>query len=284
MRLVHELVLSQILLVDFVKAHKGGIKEVKKNVNLDQITEMRQAENFAYFDFAEYFVSSVIGKSRFKQNCCDNLLSQYATISDEAFAILIFENNFDAWIDMGMRKDTSGTVVPRKYTNGGKSKGEVASSQHNKGWSNEGLKRFNELFDRVKENRATPQAKVLEENFRSYCEDKASSKKKRVKPIEQECFAVRHELDSDSEDGNAKNINDAERAKQKKQKTSNNNGSGTIVASMDNFETGIHFQCNEAVESNSTNGTETDGNDNNEDETEDEGEQPELDGPVLVSV
>ena len=168
---------SNTFFLDFVKARKG-VKAMKKHVDLQQILQMHKEDNLAYFDFVEYFVSAVIGKLRYKQNCCDNLMSHYASISDEAFAILIFENNLDAWVDMGLRKDTSGTQVPRKYTNGGNSKGELGSSQHNKGWSEQGLKRFNELFDKVKMNRSTPEAIVFEENFRNYCEDKLSSKKK----------------------------------------------------------------------------------------------------------
>ncbi len=261
MIIVHDLVLfPYFLYVDYVKAHTGEIKAVKKSINLDQIMEMQQAENYAYFNFVEYFVSSVIGKSCFKQNCCDKPLSQYATISDEAFAILIFENNLDAWIDMGMRKDTSGTEVPRKYTNGGKSKGEVASSQHNKGWSNQGLKRFNNLFDKVKENRSAPQAKVFEESFRSYCEEKASSKKKRVAPSEQESFAVRHKLYSENEDGIADTSNNAENQKQKKMKMPL-----TYIKTEESFDT-----------------HEADTDNNDVDETEDEGEQPDPDGLYLL--
>ena len=144
--------------LDFVKAHKGVINELKKHVNLIKLLQLRQENNYAYFDFVEYFVSAVIGKTHYKQNSCDKLLSQYAMVSDEAFALLTLENNFDAWVDMGMRKDISGSQVPRKYTNGGKSNGEVGSSQHNKGWSEEGLKRFNGLFDAVKKKRVAPEA------------------------------------------------------------------------------------------------------------------------------
>ena len=280
---VHNLELSQFFFVDFVKAHIGGIKAVKKNLNLDQILEMRQLEN-AYFNFVEYFVSSVIGKTCFKQNSCDNLLSHYATISDEAFAILIFENNLDAWLDMGMRKDTSGSEVPRKYTNGGRSKQEVASSQQNKGWSEQGLKRFNELFDKVKENRNAPQAKEFEDNFKSYCEDKASSKKKRAKPLEQESFAVRHELFSNNEDDLVESIDNAEKPKKKKMKLSYNDAAGDLVASMDVSPTKNNFQFNKATETLSMNGNKKDVNDKDEDETEDEGEQPDSDGPVVVEV
>ena len=247
-----------------MKAYKG-IKAVKKDVDLEQILHLRKENNLAYFDFIEYFVSAVIGKLRYKQNCCDALLSQYASVSDEAFAILIFENNLDAWVDMGLRKDTSGTQVPRKYTNGGNSKGELGSSQHNKGWSEQGLKRFNELFDQVKMNRLTSEAIVFEENFRKYCEDKLSSKKKKMKLFIQDSFAVRHELWSDNEDGKIAKTNDADGPPPKKSKVYFD---GVSMYGSGGRMTKIESDSN--LDQNSDN------------ETEDEGDLPNFDETIAV--
>ena len=82
---------------------------------------MRSKGNFMYFDFVNYFISAVIGKTKYKRNSCTNLLSKYASVSDEAFAILSLENIFDTWIDMAIRSNTKTSNVPCKYTNGGKS-------------------------------------------------------------------------------------------------------------------------------------------------------------------
>ena len=91
--------------------------------------------------------------------------------------------------------------MPWKYKNGGKIQGKVGTSQHNKGWSDEGLHRFNEIFDSVQENRNTPYAKEFEEEFRNWCEEKAAKKKKKkVAAVLQEPIKVRHELWSDNED------------------------------------------------------------------------------------
>ena len=154
-----------------------------------------------YYDFINYFVSTVIGKMNYKRKSCIEVLSSYATVSDEAFAILCFENNFDTWMDMGLRGDKKTSMVPRKYTNGGISQNRKASSQHNRGWSDEGLHRFNELFDLVQKNRETPFAKEYEENFRKWCEAKAAgNKQKKVEKLYVEAVQVRHELWSDNED------------------------------------------------------------------------------------
>ena len=143
--------ITYTLPLDFVKACKG-IENVREALNLQKIMQMHSENNFMYYDFISYFVSAVIGKMDYKKKCCSNVLSIYATVCDEAFAILSFENNFDTWMDMGVRGDTKMSKVPCKYTNGGKSQHKVATSQHNKGWSNEGLHRFNVLFDLVQKN------------------------------------------------------------------------------------------------------------------------------------
>src|SRR5207244_845227 len=130
-----------------------NLKDVKARVNLDKILMLRSSNNLIYYDFIEFFLSAVVGKKKYKAKTCHYLLSSYASVSDEAFAILVLENNIDTWLDMAKRKITKGSNVPRKFTNGGSSKGEVASCQHNKGWLKQGLDRFNELFDLVQKNR-----------------------------------------------------------------------------------------------------------------------------------
>ena len=153
-----------------------------------------------YYDFIHFFVSAVIGKMDYKRKSCSMLLSKYATVSDEAFALLNFENNIDTWMDMGITGDTKTSKVPRKYTNGGSAKGKNGTSQHNKGWSDEGLCRFNELFDLVEKNRELPHAKQFEEDFRKWCEAKALGKQKKVEKLFNEAIKVRHELWSDDDD------------------------------------------------------------------------------------
>lgn len=83
-------------------------------------------------------------------------MSKYATFSNEAFAIFSLGNNYDTWIDMAITGDAKTSKVPCKYTNGGKAQGKIATSQHNRGWSDKGLCQFNDLFDLVQKNRASP--------------------------------------------------------------------------------------------------------------------------------
>src|SRR5687768_17268078 len=127
---------------------------------------MHSKNNFMYYDFINYFVSAVIGKMDYKKNSCTMVLSKYATVSDEAFALFCLENNYQTWMDMGLTGNKKTSNIPHKYTNGRLSKSKNGTSQHNKGWSDKGLRRFNELFGLVEKNREGSYVKKFEEDFR----------------------------------------------------------------------------------------------------------------------
>src|SRR5687767_2141263 len=100
---------------------------------------LRKDSTNMYFEFVEYFVSSVVGRNHYKFHRCNKLLSEFPTVSDEALAILIYENNIDTWKHMSIKKITKNSDVTRKYRNGGSSQGEVASLQRYQGRSTDGM-------------------------------------------------------------------------------------------------------------------------------------------------
>ena len=89
------------------------------------------------------------------------------TVSNEAFVLLILENNWKRWLKIYWQND--GNITPMKgggkryldcdvlpkYTRGGAMPGAQAerTGDFGKGWTNEGIQCFNELFDKVKEDR-----------------------------------------------------------------------------------------------------------------------------------
>src|SRR5687768_10630303 len=137
----------------------GGVENAKEMMSMEQVLQMRSPNNYIYFDFINHFVSAVVGKTKHKSDSHTRLLSKFATVSDEAFALLSLEINYDTWMDIGVTSDTKTSRVHGKYTNGGKSQLKIATSQHNRGWSDEALRRFNESFDMVekKEHCLTPE-------------------------------------------------------------------------------------------------------------------------------
>lgn len=92
--------------------------------------------NKTYMDFITYFVSCVVGKTKFKQNICSIEVSKFVTVSDESLALLILENMFARWKDMKQTGNHGSSKVPPKYTSGGKNINQTkGTTQKYGGWS-----------------------------------------------------------------------------------------------------------------------------------------------------
>jgi hypothetical protein len=68
-------------------------------------------------------------------------LAKHMTVSDEAFMLLILENQYDLWLHAESSKVGRGP-----YTENGPNKKFC-------GWTNEGMRRFNKLMEEVRINR-----------------------------------------------------------------------------------------------------------------------------------
>ena len=134
------------------------------------------------------------------------------TISNEAFVLLVLENNWDRWLEIFRMNDgnlvssrgrgkrhTECTIQP-KYTRVGgiSSSQEEKSIEMGKGWTHEGIERFNTLFDKVREdhkkNSSFGKNWIAKERLRLNEQIKKASKRYETIP------KARHELFSDSED------------------------------------------------------------------------------------
>ena len=141
------------------------------------IVETRRQNHEMYQDFATFFIAPVVGKRKFVNSNFKFLFSKYVTVSDEAFALLLFENNYDRWLDMANNNNWSSSGVLPLYTTGGNGnqtpkQGDSKPAKTNnsspcmyQGWSIHGIRRFNELFDLVKKERATQLGRDWEEAF-----------------------------------------------------------------------------------------------------------------------
>jgi len=174
---------------------------------------MRRGKNYAvYYDFIDHFVSLVVGKRNYNRINYKQQISEFASPSDEALAILMLENNYTRWVDMAKRGDTTRSTILPQYTNGGVSEGDVASNRQYQGWSDAGLDRFNVLFRLVKEDRASDVGRQFEIEFKAHCLEKyiAGQNRKKRKPIgydddgnplePKKAVKVVHELWSDEEE------------------------------------------------------------------------------------
>jgi hypothetical protein len=119
--------------------------------------------NEAYVYFCENFLKYVVGVSRFNREYrSGNGILSMATISDEAFALLQLENSETRWAAEFAFKN-KGQEISQKdlpqplYTSGGsnnKSEQRGFTKKHG-GWSEDGIKRFNDIYKLIDKDRET---------------------------------------------------------------------------------------------------------------------------------
>jgi hypothetical protein len=101
----------------------------------------------------------VIGKRDWDIKRCFHRVSDYVSISDEAYTLLLCENVYEKWLKI--KPPQAGevrTVVRGKYTD----QGNGASNEKYKGWTVQGIQRYNQLYQNVKQNRTEQWAKDIE--------------------------------------------------------------------------------------------------------------------------
>ena len=137
----------------------------------------------ASFWFFGKFLSCVVGKRQWIVQKKYQLISQatmtgssdkLVTISDEAFALLMYENYKDKWTKQGNEQAGQSVQSGKKVIRG---KFTVQNSGTCKygGWSHAVMKRA--LNDLVVEDRACPQAAAVEKEFLNYCIKEGNRKK-----------------------------------------------------------------------------------------------------------
>jgi hypothetical protein len=106
----------------------------------------------------------VVGYKKWIKSYYKEPMSSIATCSDEAFMLLTLDNNYARWMEEALwiehnkdkdEKDrTPRRFVASKYTNSGKSQANGRNKTF-QGWAREGYLKFNELYQKVAEDRRT---------------------------------------------------------------------------------------------------------------------------------
>jgi hypothetical protein len=177
-------------------------------------------DNYAnYVDFATFFIAPIVGKIQFEYCCYRQSFSEYVTKSDEALALLIYQNNFDRWLSMARANNWASSTIRPKYTTGGnasqtpKKKGKKSTKEKQEacnvegqgvfntptsarcqGWSVDGIKRFNELFDAIEKERVSPIGRVFDNDFLQYSVIERENTRKKQKHETNVFETCRHEL------------------------------------------------------------------------------------------
>jgi hypothetical protein len=99
---------------------------------LEDILKIRQSprnsRNTAFTFVVENLAGAVIGQHKWKTTRCYAPLSKHMTASDEAFMLLVLENQYELWINAD-----SNRVGRGKYTENGPNRKFC-------GWTNEGMR------------------------------------------------------------------------------------------------------------------------------------------------
>lgn len=109
-----------------------------------------------------HFVESALWKFK----CYSNTISETFTESDEAMAMLIFENHLEDF----KRMAETGEKVSRKFASPKYTKSTNESTKFH-GWHISGVKRFNDLTKFVKQQRQLEKSKTMEDEVKGYYED-----------------------------------------------------------------------------------------------------------------
>jgi hypothetical protein len=147
------------LLLQLSSPHTKGTKKASKDAEagatampevplLENILKMREDKEGAYTFFADHLIECVAGKMRWKNQKREQLMSEVATPTDEAFALLILENSIMRWLDIA--ENGTESLVKPVYTRGKAAGG----SRKYEGWTDAGKTRFNELIDDVTADRS----------------------------------------------------------------------------------------------------------------------------------
>lgn len=142
---------------------------------MQQISELRENNEDVYSLFLARFVQHTVGVQRFKNRIIefghDGLTTHQAeklcTPSDEAFTLIVMENNYNRWLDIvkrnnwkipdpvkkkvDMKKQFLSNERP-KFTSGGNIYTD-GDNVKTKGWSQAGIEKFNRIYEKVKEDR-----------------------------------------------------------------------------------------------------------------------------------
>jgi hypothetical protein len=143
---------------------------------LVDILQMRENKEDSYRIFCDHVLSQVVGKNDWKTRAGKETISSIATVSDEAFSILLLENNYQVWKEdaLGACGEGQGVKASSKYTVNG------AGTRKYQGWTPEGLKRFNTLAAMVHADRISNNGtfeKMIKDN-KLAAENRRKGKKK----------------------------------------------------------------------------------------------------------
>jgi len=149
---------------------------------LPQFAELRQNKD-AYTFFMKNYVSSIVGKDNFRKYSGTTLLQNFVTVSDEAFAHLVIKNNYDVWSEIGNKiiNKVLNSEKLRKIDDCVTKQAFFDKKGRGSTWSEAGKLYYNEMSDKIKEDRRLYGENFDNEFFNDILDEKRGRRKKRKK-------------------------------------------------------------------------------------------------------
>jgi hypothetical protein len=120
--------------------------EYKKGIVIKLNQVLKARENIDDFKiFCDAFLSNVVGRNDYNSKVGHTVISEMASVGDEAFAIVCVENSIDRWKEEveDPAKTNKAKWKPTRYT------ANPSEASKYGGWSLEGIRRFNSLCQTI---------------------------------------------------------------------------------------------------------------------------------------
>ena len=134
------------------------LSEVLERLKKGTVDKFRTEGTYNEFKFiVSVCFPPLVSAKHWKRNKGVVAVSDLLTLSDEALALIVLENNYEEWIDIAKGIEIDKKNRKTKYTHGGQ-----RNNGTKKGWSLEGRERFNTIFTNVKVERERAESKQRE--------------------------------------------------------------------------------------------------------------------------
>ena len=135
--------------------------EIVNRLDRMSIHKFRTEASFPEFKMiVDLCYKQMVHSQHWKRNHCDLEISGILQVADEALALLVLENNYKEWIEVANGRSVDKNERLTKYTNKG-----LRHNGTKKGWSIDGMKRFNTMFNTLKLERTKEVSKERENSL-----------------------------------------------------------------------------------------------------------------------
>ena len=135
---------------------------IVKAIKEKNVHNMRQQASIAQYKlYCELCYPVIVGKQKWKMNHTQIGIKTLTTVADEAFVALVLENNVEEWIILAEGGEINSKTRKTLYTHGGRD-----AKGTRKGWSLEGLKRYNTIHKELKEVRNSGNSELVDQRLK----------------------------------------------------------------------------------------------------------------------